>query len=110
MSVLGMLLAEQGRYAEADRVLQEAYDLRVRILGKDHHDTAEAAYDLGSLYALEGKKDQAFVALTQAVDHGLEAVVDRKLDTDPNLKSLTGDPRFAVLVADAQQHSTPSPN
>ena len=105
-----MVLAQQGQFAEADRILQQAYQLRVRILGRDHHDTAASAYFLGSLYALEGKKDMAFTTLTDAMDHGLDAQMARDLDTDPNLKSLQADPRYTVLAAAAHQRAASSPN
>ena len=60
-------------------------------------DTAEAAYNLGALYAREGKKEEAMVQLTSAVDHGLSAKLDLELATDTDFKSLHGDALFEAL-------------
>jgi len=110
MEVLGQVLTAQGLYAEADKILREAYDTRLRVLGKDHHDTAGSAYDLGALYAAEGKKAEALAMLTSAVDHGLLPKKDLDMGTDPELKSLKGDPAFEALLADARRHAGSSPN
>jgi non-specific serine/threonine protein kinase/serine/threonine-protein kinase len=104
-AVLGQLLTQEGHYPEAERVLGEDYDSYFRLFGLDNEDTAETAYDLGALYAAEGKKQEAIARLTSAVDHGLDTSEDRELDTDPQLKSLHGDPAFDALVADARRRA-----
>jgi hypothetical protein len=63
MEVLGQVLTAEGHYPEADRILRESYDTRLRVLGRDHHDTAGSVYDLGALYAAEGKKEEAIAML-----------------------------------------------
>ena len=105
MEVLGLVLIAEGQYGEAEKLLREAYDTSLRVLGRDHHDTAEAAYDLGTLYAAEGKKEEAIATLTGAVDHGLQPRGDLEILTDPMLKSLKGDPAFEALLVDARQHA-----
>jgi hypothetical protein len=105
MRVLGQTLLAEGQYGESEKLLREAYDTSFRVLGRDHHDTAEAAYDLGTLYAAEGKKEEAIATLTGAVDHGLLPRWDVEMGTDPLLKSLKGEPAFEALVVDARQHA-----
>ena len=103
--VLGQVWTAEGHYPEAEKILREAYDTRLRVLGRDHHDTAESAYDLGTLYAVEGKKEEAIAMLTSAVDHGLLPKKDLDMATDPLLKSLKRDPAFDALAADARRHA-----
>jgi non-specific serine/threonine protein kinase/serine/threonine-protein kinase len=105
MQSLGSVLTKEGRYSEGEKLLREAYDTRLRVLGHNDSDTAEAAYALSKCYVAEGKKDEAFAILTDAVDHGMLAADDLDIPVNPDLKPLQADPRFAVLVADAQKHA-----
>jgi hypothetical protein len=41
--------------------------------------------------------------LGESFDHGLTPSKKQELSTEPELKSLHGDPRFDTLVADAQK-------
>jgi tetratricopeptide (TPR) repeat protein len=102
---LGSLLTKEGHYSEAEKPLLEAYDGRRRVIGRDNPNTAIAARELARLYALEGRRDDAFANLGEAIDHGLAPSTDRDLSTDPDLKSLHGDPRFDALMADAAQRA-----
>ena len=104
-AVLGQVLGEEGKYPEAERVLREDYDSMLRVLGKDHPDTGESAYELSVLYAAEGKRAEAVTWLTTAVDHGLSSSVDLDLGNDPSLKPLHGDPAFEALVVRARKHA-----
>jgi hypothetical protein len=97
-------LGEERKYPEAERVLREDYDSMLRVLGPDHQDTAESAYDLGTVYAAEGKKAEAVTWLTTAVDHGLSNSADLDMGTDPSLKPLHGDAAFEALVLRAREH------
>ncbi len=101
MDSLGDLLTREGHYAEADKLLHETYDTRRRVLGREHLDTAETAESLAKLDALEGRRDEALAMLSEAVDHGLAPGKKQALSTEPELKSLHGDPRFEALVARA---------
>jgi lipopolysaccharide biosynthesis regulator YciM len=103
--VLGQVLGEEGHYPEAERVLREDYDSLLRVLGQDHEDTAESAYELSVVYAAEGKRAEAVTWLTTAVDHGLSSSTDLELGTDPSLKPLHGDSAFEVLVVHAREHA-----
>jgi pentatricopeptide repeat protein len=53
----------------------------------------------------KGNRDEAFSLLREAVDHGLPPNADLGIEKDPDLKSLHGDPRFAALVAHAQERA-----
>lgn len=104
MGNLAGVLGDQGRNAEAEKMFRELVEIQTRVLGADHPQTAEAVYNVGIAEALQGHKNEALSFLRQAVDHGLPAEGDIAIDKDPDLKSLHGDPRFAAIVADAQQH------
>jgi hypothetical protein len=45
--------------------------------------------------AVQGNWDEALSKLREAVDQGLRPMDDLHIETDPDLKSLHGDPRFA---------------
>ncbi len=105
MEVLGLALVGERQYGEAEQLLREAYETSLRVMGPDHVGTAEAAYDLGTAYAAEGKKAEAIATLTSAVDHGLQRSSDLEILTDPELKSLKGDPAFEALLVDARKHA-----
>jgi tetratricopeptide (TPR) repeat protein len=105
VQALGQLLTAQGHYAKAEPLLREAYDTQLRILRRDHSHTAEAAYNLGALYAVEGKKEEAMAPLTSAVDDGLSAKLDLELATDTQFKSLHGDASFEALLVHARERA-----
>ncbi|HEV2304242.1 MAG TPA: serine/threonine-protein kinase [Candidatus Acidoferrales bacterium] len=104
MGNLAGVLGDQGRNAEAEKMFRNLVEIQTRVLGPDHPQTAEAVYNVGVAEALQGHKNEALSFLRRAVDHGLPAEGDIAIDKDPDLKSLHGDPRFAAIVADAQQH------
>jgi hypothetical protein len=56
--------------------------------------------------ALQGHKNEALSILREAVDHGLPVAGQVDIENEDNLKSLHGDPQFAVLVAYAKQHAS----
>ena len=55
-----------------------------------------ASYDVASVLATLGRKDEAFRWLERAIDRREAAV--RDLQRDPFLRSLHADPRFPALV------------
>jgi eukaryotic-like serine/threonine-protein kinase len=108
---LAQTLDREGHYDEAEKLAREALEIQRRVLGPQHPDTAGTTYDLGCILAHSGSSDEAFSVLREAIDHGLDAATDRALATTPDLKSLRRDPRFAALVAYAQQRAaTEKPN
>jgi Tetratricopeptide repeat len=105
MTDMAMDISHQGRYVEAEKLQREAMEIDRRVLGPEHPITALSKYDIGCILARKGNRDEAFVFLREAVDHGLTPGFDLGLETDPDLKSLHGDTRFAALVAHAKQRA-----
>lgn len=58
-SALGRAYLGLEMFDEAERELRAAYDIRLRIKGPDHHDTAEAMMDLAALRKEQGRHDEA---------------------------------------------------
>jgi len=100
---LANILQAEHRYAEAEPLSQQAFDIRRRVLGPDHPDTAASAYNLACLAALQGRRDAAFALLQQAIDHGLSAAGLAGMEKDSDLRSLHSDSRFPTLVASASK-------
>jgi Flp pilus assembly protein TadD len=102
---LAATLGGERRYAEAEKSFRELLDIQRRVLGPEHPDTANSIYNLGCLAALQGRRDEAFTLLREAVDHGYPTWADVGIDKDPDLQSLHGDPRFAAIIADAKERA-----
>jgi hypothetical protein len=100
-TVLGEILTKEGHYPEAEKMLQDAYDSLLRVVGKDNEYTAQAAYHLAELRAAEAQKSDALTWLGTAVDDGLPDEEDP--GSNAAFKSLNGDPTFAAIVA--RQHA-----
>jgi tetratricopeptide (TPR) repeat protein len=105
ISNLAGILANEGRYAEAEKLCRETLDVQRRLSGPEHYTTAISTYNLGSILARKGNRDKALSLLREAVDHGFPTEGDLAIEKDPDLKSLHGDPRFDALVADARQRA-----
>jgi len=99
-SNLATILDDEGRYAEAEKLGRETLDIERRILGPKHPDTARSTYSLACYVARNGKHDEALSLLREAIDAGYN---DPQISTDPDLKSLQGDPQFAAIVAHAKE-------
>jgi tetratricopeptide (TPR) repeat protein len=56
---LGVLYNEQGRYAEAERVLRDAAEIRRRLLGPTHPSYAYVLFTLGAVYMSLGDYPRA---------------------------------------------------
>jgi tetratricopeptide (TPR) repeat protein len=106
---LGDVLYHEGRYAEAEKLARETLDIRRRVLGPEHPDTASSAYSVGCILARKGNRDEALSLVREAVDHGLSPRADLAIDKDPDLKPLHGDPRFDALVAHAKERAAAVP-
>jgi hypothetical protein len=105
MNDLADSLIHQRRYAEGEKLQRETLGIQLRVLGPDSPDAAVSTYNLGGIAVLQGKRDKAFTLLREAIDHGLRPELDLRIDQDPDLKSLHGDPRFATLVAHAKERA-----
>jgi serine/threonine-protein kinase len=66
----------------------------------------DIAYSIGSVYALEGKRNEAFQWLARAISLGNE---NRPcFETDPNWAALREDPKFAELMTKVRpSHKVP---
>jgi hypothetical protein len=103
MDLLGLVYADEGKYAKAEGLLAPTLEIRRRVLGSEHPETAATVYHLGCLAAHRGDKDKAIALLNQAVDHGLARRDELEIEKDPRLAPLHADPRFAALVAHAKE-------
>src|SRR5262249_28512265 len=83
-----MVYALWGKTVEAEKMLQEAQGL-----SKNQY---VSSFGIAAIYALLGKKDQAFEWLEKVYEE--KSTVMEFLKVDPNLKTLHSDPRFADLV------------
>jgi eukaryotic-like serine/threonine-protein kinase len=91
--------------AERVEIYQKAYEsggwhgVRRKQLEFDKIDSQKSGmlfFDVASLCALLGEKDQAFEFLNRAVEHREWAII--MLNVEPTFDSLRDDPRFAELV------------
>jgi eukaryotic-like serine/threonine-protein kinase len=98
-------LYSMGRFAEAQQLLQQAREIQLRVLGPNHPETARAAYNLGCIAAVTGKRDEAFKFLNEAIE-GLSPIRIPDVKGDPAFDSLRGDARFAVLVTRTKQRGS----
>jgi serine/threonine protein kinase len=105
MNDLADSLIHQRRYAEGEKLQRETLGIQLRVLGPDSPDAAVSMYNLGGIAVLQGKRDKAFTLLGEAIDHGLRPEFDLRIEQDPDLNSLHGDPRFATLVAHAKERA-----
>jgi len=104
MENLANSLSELGRYAEAEKLERDTVDLRTRGSGPDHPWTAGAVYDLACILARSGRRDEAITFLRQSLEHGLLPSA-LGIESDSDLKSLHGDPRFDGMVTSAKEHA-----
>jgi eukaryotic-like serine/threonine-protein kinase len=103
LMTVAALLKDEKRYPESEALFQQTLDGLRRAVGPNHPDTAVTAYDLGAVFALDGKRDAAFQNLTFAAGHALSAEKRQGIEKDNDLSGLHGDARFASLVAAAKQ-------
>ncbi len=88
LEALGELYTGASRYEDGLRVDEEL----IKVCPKE----PVAWYNLGCSYALVGRKDEAFTALSRAVELGYS---DRDwMLRDGDLETLRNDPRFFKLV------------
>jgi Tfp pilus assembly protein PilF len=103
MGNLALVYEFEGKHAQAESLLVQTLEIRKRVFGSEHPETATTLYNLGCFAARRGDQDQAFALFSQSVDHGLPPYLDLGMEKDSDLDSLHGDPRFAALVAHAKQ-------
>jgi eukaryotic-like serine/threonine-protein kinase len=106
--LLSILLGE-GRFAETETLGRETLGTALRVLHPSHPMIPDLQYSLASAHARLGHRDEALALLGDALEHGLAPESARGMETDANLASLRGDPRFATLVADARRRASKVP-
>jgi tetratricopeptide (TPR) repeat protein len=103
MVALGNDYMEEGKYNAAEALDLQALEIAKRVQGPEDVVTATIKYNMACLKAHLGDKNGAIALLTDAVDHGFLPGDDLGIETDSDLASLRGDPRFTALVAHAKQ-------
>ncbi|MBZ5687441.1 MAG: serine/threonine-protein kinase [Acidobacteriia bacterium] len=99
-------LHHEGRNAESAALFRETADIQRRVLGPTHSDTLDTLYNLACALATDHKPGEALAVLRQAVENGFPPPNEHlKIESDEELKSLHGDPRFAAIVAEAQERA-----
>jgi non-specific serine/threonine protein kinase/serine/threonine-protein kinase len=106
---LGLILEQEHRYPESETVMKDTLALRTKVLGAKHADTSESEYNLAGLYALMGKKDEAFHYLDRSLEDHPKNDLYENLAVDPNYKSLHSDPRFAAFLSRSKSLAPASP-
>lgn len=86
---LGVALAFQERYAEAELFLSEAHVTQCRILGEGHRDTLDCGMEVLQLYCLTGQDKEAMV-LWKEVQDGYEALHGTAWATEKMRKRFAG--------------------
>jgi serine/threonine protein kinase len=99
---LAATLLIENRDSEAEQLERASGEIRRRVLGPDHPLTASAIYNYACANALAGRRDEALSLLRESLDHSLPPAIALAMADDHDLKSLRDDPRFAAIVADAQ--------
>src|SRR5262249_52425017 len=92
---LGVAYMQEERYEDAKRSLQRAIDTGLQ--------SPVAKYNLACALARLGEKERAIDLLVQVVNSGASV----PFANDPDLASLTSEPRFQQLLAQARQNAHP---
>jgi len=100
---MGYSLGALGHYEEGQKLLFQTRDIQRRLFGPDTPQVATTTYNLAVLESRRGRQDEAFRFLRDAIEHGLPPADDLNIETDPDLKPLHGDPRFAAIVTEARK-------
>ncbi len=95
---LASILADEGHYQESEQLYRDTRSLQQRVYGQHSRDVAATTYNLACLAALQEHRREALKLLNEALETGLMPSVSGRMENDDDLKSLRGDPRFAVVV------------
>jgi non-specific serine/threonine protein kinase/serine/threonine-protein kinase len=90
---------------EAEQILRSNLVTVVRVFGPDHPELANIRYSLGCIALHRGQRDEAIDLFRSAVEHGFTPQQAVALETDPELKPVYNDPRFAAIVSEARSRA-----
>jgi serine/threonine protein kinase len=90
---------------EAEQILRSNLVTVVRVFGPDHPELANIRYSLGCIALHHGQRDEAIDLFRSAVEHGFTPQHAVALETDPELKPVYNDPRFAAIVSEARSRA-----
>ena len=85
---LAVLYDSQGRYEQAEPLYIQALELRKRILGENHPDTASSLNNLAILYYSQGRYESAEPLYIQALELTKRILGENHPDTASNLNNL----------------------
>jgi tetratricopeptide (TPR) repeat protein len=88
---LGLLYYKQGRYLEAEPLLQKVLILRQRLFGADHSDVATSLNNLAELYRSQGRYSEAEPLYLRSLE-----IIKQQLNTD-HLDTATSLNNLAIL-------------
>jgi len=96
---LALCLSKAGEQERADLLLDRSLQHIQTLprLGWDGYWIADA-----QIYALQGKKQEALIALRQAIDEGWRSLWWYFLKSDPSLESLHDEPEYQAMVAEIE--------
>jgi tetratricopeptide (TPR) repeat protein len=96
---LSMLYYKQGRYLEAEPLLQKALTLQQQLLGPDHPDVAQSFNNLANLYKSQGRYSEAEPLYLQSLE-----ILEHQSDSDHlNVSAILNN--FAGLYEFQDRHS-----
>ena len=95
---------------EAEQILRGNLVTVVRLFGPDHPELASIRYSLGCIALHRGHRDEAIDLFRSAVEHGFTPQQSMELETDPELKPIYDDPRFAAIVSEARERAAAAQN
>jgi serine/threonine protein kinase len=106
LGALALELSRQQRYREAEELFRE--EIRTATKTKRQDLIGAGWYDFACGATIAGRQREAFEYLRQAIDLGGQAPDD--IASDPDLKSLHGDPRFEALLTRARSRTQTAQN
>jgi eukaryotic-like serine/threonine-protein kinase len=99
MYIQGRILKDEGHLDDAQKMLLLTRETAKRVLPTDDPRIALCNHALACVAARQGKRADAIALLQEALDHGLDPPTAGTINTEPDFKTLRGDPQFETLVA-----------
>jgi tetratricopeptide (TPR) repeat protein len=99
LELLSLLYFKQGRYLEAEPLLQKVLVLRQQLFGSDHSDFATGLHNLAELYRLEGRYSEAEPLYLRSLE-----IMKQRLDTEhPDIDTCLNN--LAILYCNQGRYS-----